>query len=195
MSNLSSIGGTFLSRSDLSLCRIWTQKWYNITSFSVSKSSKEGKYLPNHSYRLSVVGCQFYALSFLSREVSIFFTLMVASVNSAYWPGLRYLRSWARRMRYSVSLAEPIAIWRKRAKSAELFLPQPSAMFVGIDAQARRIWLVSPYISSRGNQDVKSYILKVKSWDFFQTCNFLKSCMLTPFTHKSDNRQPTTENR
>jgi hypothetical protein len=32
--------------------------------------------------------------------------------------------------------------------------PQPSAIFIGIEAQARRIWLVSPYNSSLGNRSV-----------------------------------------
>ena len=46
------------------------------------------------------------------------------------------------------------AMCRNRAKSASLPRPHPSAMFVEIEAAARRAWLVNPYRSSRGNPDV-----------------------------------------
>ena len=39
---------------------------------------------------------------------------------------------------------------RKRAKSASLPRPHPSAIFVGIDTDARRIWLIKPYRSCLG---------------------------------------------
>jgi hypothetical protein len=44
-----------------------------------------------------------------------------------------------------------IAIHRNRAKSGSPPRPQPSARFAGIEEEARRIWLVRPYISWRGN--------------------------------------------
>jgi hypothetical protein len=37
-----------------------------------------------------------------------------------------------------------MAICRNRAISALPFLQHPSAMFIPIDAEARRIWLVKP---------------------------------------------------
>jgi hypothetical protein len=61
--------------------------------------------------------------------------------------------------RYSNSLADPIDISRKRASSASLYCPHPSAMFVGTEAHARLVWLVSPYNSSQGNFDVVLYII------------------------------------
>jgi len=39
-------------------------------------------------------------------------------------------------MKYSDSLAEPNAIFRYRAKSCEVNLPQPSAIFAGIEEAA-----------------------------------------------------------
>ena len=36
------------------------------------------------------------------------------------------------------------------ASSRSVFLPQPSAMLAAMEIPARRIWLVSPYISCAG---------------------------------------------
>ena len=47
-------------------------------------------------------------------------------------------------------------------------------MFVGMEAQDRRIWLVSPYNSSRGNSAVVLYISNVNRWLFSQTFKSLK---------------------
>jgi len=52
---------------------------------------------------------------------------------------------------YSNSLADPLAIWRKRAKSKSVSRPHPSAMFAGMELALRRSWLVRPYSSSLGN--------------------------------------------
>ena len=55
----------------------------------------------------------------------------------------------------SIYLApDPMAIWTKRAISPSDRLPQPSAKFAAIEADARRTWLVSPNRSSLGNTSV-----------------------------------------
>jgi hypothetical protein len=52
---------------------------------------------------------------------------------------------------------------------------EPSAILAGMEALARRIWLVNPYISSLGKLLVARYIARVKPWLFSQTFCFLKS--------------------
>ncbi len=49
-----------------------------------------------------------------------------------------YLKSFERINRYSVSKAEPNAMFRKWLNSASLFLPHPSDIFVGIEDDALR---------------------------------------------------------
>ncbi len=49
-------------------------------------------------------------------------------------------------------------------------------MLAGMDADARRIWLVSPYNSSLGNRAVALYTASVSLWLFSHTVSFLKSC-------------------
>ncbi len=53
-----------------------------------------------------------------------------------------YFKSLAKMSWYSTSDDEPIAIWMKCAKSLFVRLPQPSAMFVGMDDAARLICVV-----------------------------------------------------
>lgn len=129
------------------------------------------------SYWVSVVeDWLFFVLIRFSKAINILLTWVVVPINSVYCAAVMYFSLCVRRMRYSVSLVDPTAICRKRAKSAGLSLPLPSAIFVGIDAQALRIWLVNPYISSWGNWDVDSYTFNVNSCDFRHTSKFLKSC-------------------
>lgn len=47
-------------------------------------------------------------------------------------------------------------------------------MFAGIEAQDRRIWLVRPYDSSRGNDAVALYTASVSPWLFSRTFSSLK---------------------
>jgi hypothetical protein len=49
-------------------------------------------------------------------------------------------------------------------------------MLAGMDADARRIWLVSPYNSSLGNGAVALYTASVSRCPFSHTVSFLKSC-------------------
>jgi hypothetical protein len=53
--------------------------------------------------------------------------------------------------------------------------PHPYAMFAAIEADARLIWEVSPYISSLGKERVLWSINKVNSCALLQTLSFLKS--------------------
>jgi len=55
---------------------------------------------------------------------------------------------------YSNSEHEPVASVKNLLKSGSVFLPQPSAMLVGIEEADRLICDVSPYNSSLGNVDV-----------------------------------------
>jgi hypothetical protein len=52
--------------------------------------------------------------------------------------------------------------------SPSLDLPLPSAMLLATETAARRIWLVSPYISVAGNSRVQPYTSKVNAIDFCQ---------------------------
>ena len=54
-------------------------------------------------------------------------------------------------MKYSSSVADPIAVLRNLWKSPFPVRPQPSAIFAAIDALHLRIWLVMPYNSFFGN--------------------------------------------
>ena len=121
------------------------------------------------------------ALIRFSKAISIFFTRIVVPINSVYCAAVMYFRSWASRTRYSVSLADPTAIWRKRAKSAALSLPLPSAILVGMDAQARRIWLVNPYISSRGTRMLIHIHLMLMREIFSTLLSFWNSAIYAPF--------------
>ncbi len=59
------------------------------------------------------------------------------------------MESWA-----SSSKAEPIAMSRKRAKSAEVLRDDPSAILEGMETAARCIWLIKPYFSFEGKLSV-----------------------------------------
>ncbi|MEO6167798.1 MAG: hypothetical protein ABIO46_14925 [Chitinophagales bacterium] len=63
-------------------------------------------------------------------------------------------KSFERRTWYSNSEADPAAKVRNRLKSGSLLLPQPSAMFVGMEEDERLICDVIPYTSVFGNEAV-----------------------------------------
>lgn len=67
------------------------------------------------------------------------------------------LSSALSRIRVSNSLREPREICRKLTNSFLVFLAAPSAIFVGTDTPALRIWEVIPNLSSAGNLEVKEY--------------------------------------
>lgn len=59
-------------------------------------------------------------------------------------------KSFERIIKYSVSEVEPKAMFRKWLNSLSEFRPQPSLIFVGIEALALRNWDVRLYNSSLG---------------------------------------------
>ncbi len=58
-------------------------------------------------------------------------------------------------------------------KSAEAFLECPSAMFEGIETDARLIWLVKPNCSAAGKFAVTLYTSVTNATDFYQTSSSL----------------------
>ena len=69
--------------------------------------------------------------------LSIFFISITSMLYLLKTSSLMYCRSLASNNWYSASDADPRDIWRNLASSVLVFLPHPSAMFVGIDAAER----------------------------------------------------------
>ena len=80
---------------------------------------------------------------------SIRFTSVVASASAGYSLALNSFRSLANSKRYSSSLAEPMAIVQKRAKSLSVLLPHPSARLVGTEELQRRTSMACATVTCR----------------------------------------------
>src|SRR5881227_3716305 len=74
----------------------------------------------------------------------------------------------------------PIPLRSAGVNSPSDLRPQPSAMLAPIDAEARRIWLVRPYISSLGKTRLSRYTCSVSSCDFSQTFSSFKYFIRPP---------------
>ena len=83
-------------------------------------------------------------VTFGINEASIRLTSVTSVVKQACVSADNKPKSRAKSKWYSSSLADPIAIWRNRAKSPPVSRQQPSAMLAPIEAADRRIWLVKP---------------------------------------------------
>ena len=77
----------------------------------------------------------------------------------------------------SISYADPKVICKNLEKSLFEFLEEPSAIFEGIDTDARRNWLVSPNFSASGNFEVMEYISEQNNLLRFQISNSLNLCI------------------
>lgn len=116
-----------------------------------------------------------YLRTVFKSAVSIFFTSSIDLHSCLKVSPSRYFKSDDKSIRYSNSEADPIAIFKYRANNGSLFIPQPSAILVGIDEDDRLICETSPYNSCLGNSLVTEYMAIVSAWDFSQTFNSLKS--------------------
>jgi len=91
------------------------------------------------------------------------------------------------------SIREPYAISTNRANSVDDERMLPSAIFDEIETAARRIWLVSPNLSSLGNRAETAYIQSARSTANCQTSSFPKRKMLvlpSDFWPSTLNHQP-----
>lgn len=70
---------------------------------------------------------------------SIFDNSSISEFRFSNISGLTYLSSWAKNNWYPSSDVEPAAIVRNREKSPSDFLPEPSAIFEGIEIADRLI--------------------------------------------------------
>ena len=83
-----------------------------------------------------------FGLTFKINAISIALISFINLVKPSYLSICRYPKSFDSKIKYSASLADPSAVFKYFAKSGCVFLPQPSAMFAGMDEAARRNWLV-----------------------------------------------------
>ena len=132
------------------------------------------------SKKLTAVSYQLLAFPphFLPTAIYNLLNIFFTSVNSSriIWqlPSLTNRRSFDKIIWYSSSEAEPSAMFKKYANWESLPLPQPSAIFVGIEDAERRICVTSPYISSFGKLVVSSYTRSATLCDFSHTFKSLK---------------------
>lgn len=77
--------------------------------------------------------------------------LHISRVHVLHCSKVIYPISLESKISYSTSEAEPDAMFRKFANSAFVRRPHPSAILVGIDETALRIYDVKPKTSSFGN--------------------------------------------
>jgi hypothetical protein len=80
------------------------------------------------------VGYQLSALSFRRSTEAIFLTSSTRLESLEAFDPESSFRSLASKISYSSSVADPIAICRKRPNSASPLLPQPSAILIPIDS-------------------------------------------------------------
>ena len=136
--------------------------------------------LDTTSAELSAVSCQLIAplRYFLPTAIYNLLNIFFTSINSSriIWqlPSLTNRRSFDKIIWYSSSEAEPSAMFKKYANWESLPLPQPSAIFVGIDDAERRICVTRPYTSSFGKLVVSSYTRSATACDFSHTFKSLK---------------------
>ena len=132
------------------------------------------KKLSANSFQLSA---GVYPATDFKREANIFFTSSFASCKSKYFCSDRYFKSLESNSWYSSSDADPNAKFRNRVNCGSELRPQPSAIFVGMDAADLRIWLTNPYNSSLGYSFVATYILSATWCDLDHTDKSLKFFM------------------
>lgn len=126
-----------------------------------------------------------YQLTAFCREDNILFIstrmeMSLSNSSSVIKNKSRDSISW-----YSSSTAEANAIFKNFRNCGSEFLPQPSAIFVGTEAEDRLICETNPYISSLGNLPVILYTIKTNLWDFSQTLRSLKSFIFNHFLLKN----------
>jgi|GEM_PF-2219931 len=121
-----------------------------------------------------------------SKDANIFFTSVTLSERKRNLFSDIYCKSLDKINWYSNSVAEPNAMFKNLPNCGSEFLPQPSAMLVGIDEEERLICEISPYSSSFGNSEVLEYTTKVKAWDFSQTFKSLKFFISNFIKQKAD---------
>lgn len=149
--------------------------------------------LKKHSADSFQQSANYFFTTDFNREANIFFTSSLSWEISSNVALEIYPKSFARINWYSSSDAEPNAKFKNLPNWGSEFLPQPSAIFVGIEDEDLLIWLISPYNSSFGNSLVELYIIKVSECDFSQTNKSRKFFMVLDWLRIAESCQLKTD--